>query len=57
MVLPHPLQQLHNLNKTLPQFHEQLTNFLCGDNYQNSVSSLQGEDLMWLIEYLDGMSL
>jgi len=57
MVLPHPLQQLHDLDKTSPQFHDQFTHFLRGDEYRNGVSNLQGEDLTWLVEYLDGVSL
>ena len=57
MVLSHPLQQLRDLDKTSPQFHEQLTNFLRGDDYRNGVSNLEGEDLTWLVEYLDGVSL
>jgi len=57
MVLPHTLQQLHDFDKTPPQFHERLTNFLRGDDYRNAVSNLQGEDLTWLVEYLDGVSI
>ena len=57
MVPPSPLQQLHNLDKASSQFHEQLSNFLRKDEYRNPVSNSQGEDLAWLVEYLDGVSV
>ena len=56
MVPPNPLKQLHDLNRTLPQFHRQLSNFLHGDEYRNAIPNLQGEDLMWLVEYLDSVN-
>jgi hypothetical protein len=57
MSLPNPLQQLHDLDRASPQFHEQLSSFLRGEEYQNAVPNLQGEDLAWLVEYLDSVSL
>ena len=55
---PHkPLQQLHDLDRTSPQFYEQLTNFLRGKEYRNVFPNLQNEDLAWLVEYLDNVSL
>ena len=53
--LPDPLQQLHNLDRASPHFYEQLSDFLRGDEYQNAVPNLQGEDLAWLVEYLDSV--
>ena len=50
------LQQLYNLDTTLPQFHEQLIDFLCGDEYRNVFPSLRSEDLTWLVGYLDSVS-
>ncbi|KAF9643166.1 hypothetical protein BDM02DRAFT_1708197 [Thelephora ganbajun] len=55
MTPPGPLRQLHDLDRTSPQFHEQLSNYLRGDEYQNVVPSLQGEGLAWLVEYLDSV--
>lgn len=54
---PSPLLQLRDLDKTSPQFHKQLIDFLRGNEYKNVVPSLQNEDLAWLIEYLDSVSL
>ena len=51
------LQKLRDLDKASPRFHEQLINFLRGDEYQNALSKLENEDGLWLIEYLDGVSL
>ena len=51
------LRKLRDLDKASPRFHEQLVNFLRGDEYQNILSKLRNEDGLWLIEYLDGVSL
>ena len=57
-MIPHnPLQSLHDLDKTSSQFHQQLIEFLRGDEYQDVVPTLQPEDLAWLVEYLDNVSL
>jgi len=52
-----PLQQLHDLNRASPQFHDQLSNFLRGNEYRNGFPNLQSEDSAWLVEYLDSVSL
>ena len=57
MIRPNPLQQLRDLDSTSPHFHERLGKCLRGSEYQNAVPNLQGEDLVWLVEYLDGVSL
>lgn len=57
MVLPDSLQRLRSLDRVSPQFYEQLGDLFRGDEYRNAVQSLQGEDLAWLVEYLDGVSL
>ena len=55
---PHTsLQQLCDLDKTSPQFHEQLSRFFRGSHYQNVFPSLQSEGLAWLVEYLDSVRL
>jgi len=51
------LKQLHDLDRASPQFHKHLSNFLRSKGYRNDVSSLKGEDLVWLVEYLDSVSL
>ena len=50
----HPvLQQLHHLDRSLSGFQDQLTNVLYGEEYRQCVPNLQGNDLVWLVEYLD----
>ena len=56
MIPTNPLQPLHDLDRTSPQFHEQLNDFLRGDEYRNVLPGLQNEDLVWLVEYLDSVS-
>lgn len=57
-MIPHDsLQPLHDLDRTSPLFHGQLIDFLRGNEYRDVIPSLQNEDLAWLIEYLDGVSL
>ena len=47
------LQQLHHLDRTTSGFHDQLSNALYGEEYQKCVPNLQGDDLVWLVDYLD----
>ena len=57
-VIPHdPFQQLRDLDKASPQFHEQVSNFFRGNVYQGALPSLQSESLVWLVEYLDSVRL
>ena len=51
------LRKLHDLDKTSPDFHSQLTDFLRGNEYQDAAASLEGEDLTWFVNYLDNVSL
>ena len=51
-----PLQTLRDIDKTSPHFHNQLIDLLRGNEYQDVVPSLQGEDLAWLVNYLDNVS-
>ena len=57
MNTPGPLLQLRDLDRTSLQFHEQLCTLLSSDEYQDVISELDGEDLTWLVEYLDDVSL
>ena len=52
-----PLQSFRDLDRTSPQFHRQLSALLGGNEYRGVISSLEGEDLAWLVEYLDNVSL
>jgi len=47
------LQQLHRLERSSPNFHDQLCNVLYGEEYVKCVSSIKGDDLVWLVDYLD----
>ena len=57
MSLPNVLEQLRGFDRASPQFHKHLSNLLRSEGYRNAVSILQGEDLAWLVEYLDSVSL
>ena len=57
MVAPNPLQQLHDLDRSSPQFHDQLSGLLRGRKFRNFVSNPQSEGLGQLVEYLDNVSL
>ena len=47
------LQLLHSLDRSSSKFHDQLGNILYGEEYQRCASNLQGDDLVWLVDYLD----
>ena len=57
MIRHNPLQPLRDLDRTSPQFDEQLVNFLRGNEYQTIFPTLQGDNLTWLVEYLDRVSV
>ena len=47
------LQQLNRLERASPDFHDQLYSVLYGEEYVQCEQTLEGDDLMWLIEYLN----
>ena len=51
----HLLQELHDLDKASPQFHQQLSDFIHEEEYRNLQLKLHSEDLASLVEYLDGV--
>jgi len=53
MTPPDILQRLPRLDQFSPGFHDQLNNTLCEEEYKQCVPILQGDDLMWLVDYLD----
>ena len=55
MVPSNPLQQLYDLDKASPHYHQQLSDFLCGEEYGNPSSKLPSPDLASLAEYLDSV--
>ena len=52
-----PLQKLRDFNGTSSQFHEELSDFIRGHVYRSALPSLQSENLTWLVEHLDSVSL
>jgi len=48
-----PLQWLRHLDRSSLMFHDQLCNILYGEAYQKCVPNLRGDDLVWLVEYLN----
>ena len=50
---PPALLQLYHLDKSLPDFHDKLCNVFYGREYSQCVPDLQGDDLVWLVDYLD----
>ena len=57
MILHNPTQRLRDLDKASPQFHKHLSDILSENEYRKAIPNLQGEDLVWLVEYLDSVSL
>jgi len=47
------LQRLQSLDRSSPDFHDQFSNVLYGEEYMRYMSNLQHDDLVWLVEYLD----
>ena len=50
----HPvLQRFYRLNGSSSDFYDQLNKIHCGQEYKQCVTDLQGDDLIWLVDYLD----
>ena len=47
------LQRLDRLDKSSPDFHDQLYSVLYGKEYVQCVPDLQPDDVSWLVDYLD----
>jgi hypothetical protein len=47
------LQTLYRLDTSSPDFEDQLFNVLYGKEYGHCALNLEGDDLIWLIDYLD----
>ena len=50
---PPVLQKLYHLNRSSQDFRDQLSNVLHGEEYQQCVPNLHGEDLVRFVDYLD----
>lgn len=53
--VPPALQGLRHLNGSSPTFHDQLASVLYGEEYRQCVQTIQGDDLVWLVDYLDNV--
>ena len=49
--------QLHNLDRSSPEFPSRLTDILLGEDFKNRVQSPPRDELGPLVEYLDGVRL
>ena len=47
------MQELRRLDTSSPIFQDNLGDFLNGEEYARYASSLEGDGLVWLIDYLD----
>jgi len=48
-----PLKQLLHLDRSSTDFHDQVSNILQGEEYNQWVPSIQGDDLVGIVNYLD----
>jgi hypothetical protein len=47
------LQKLNRLSRSASGFRDQLSDLLDGEEYKQCLPNLQGDDLVWLVDYLD----
>ena len=57
MIPRNPFQELRDLDRTSARFQDKLSSFIRGDVYRSALPGLQSENLTWLIECLDSVSL
>jgi len=48
-----PLRQLRRLDKSSSNFHDRVSNVLYGEEYKQWVQTIEGNDLVGLVDYLD----
>ena len=49
------LQQIYHLKRDSPEFREQLNTVLRGQDYEECRKALEMDDLVWFVDYLDGV--
>lgn len=47
------LQRLYHLDRSSPNFHDQLCNILYGEEFWKLTPNIQTDGLVWLVDYLD----
>ena len=55
MDLPEVLQRLDRLDKSSFKFPNRLTNLLNEKEYKSCIRKLKGDQVAWLVEYLDNV--
>lgn len=50
-----PLVQLLGLNRSLPEFNDQVSNILHGEEYRELAKRISGADAVRLIDFLDNV--
>ena len=48
-----PLEQLCSLNQSSPEFQDQVSNILVGKEFKDWVPTIQDNDLVGVVDYLD----
>jgi len=48
-----PLRRLRRLDKSSSNYHDRVSNVLYGEEYKEWVPTIQGDDLVGLVDYLD----
>jgi hypothetical protein len=51
------LHRLRHLDRSSPEFSDQLTSLLHERGYKDCVASLRDDDSAWLVEYMDNVRL
>jgi len=48
-----PLVQLRRLDMASPEFNDQLCHIIDAEEYKQGVQKLEGDDLVWFVDYLN----
>ena len=51
------LQNLYNLDTSSPDFGDQLSTLLYGEEYMKCLPDLEDDDVFWLVNFLDRVRL
>jgi len=48
-----PLVQLRRLDVSSPEFNDQVCHIIDAEEYKQGVQKLEGDDLVWFVDYLN----
>ena len=51
------LRQIYQLDRSSPDFHDELDAILCGEAYERCKSKFVADDAKWFVDYLDKVNL